>query len=210
MKVKNNHSEKEFIPLNTEGKEVDLEHSITVASAEEAGEIFDMACNRLLRPSLWQELAGTAGASFELATVGNDGPNRPVVENDLIKIDVPGPGGILGEGGDWVKVEAIEKNFIPGAEESFGLRVRACNNPNTIVTDTAHFFKAEATSTYIIKRTGEKITLNYYGRNEMPNTHTISIIDNIRNGIVAAGAVTGLSNLQWKALLKGLVQRKED
>jgi hypothetical protein len=207
MKMKDDHSEKEFIPLNTEGKEVDLEHSVTAASAEQAGEIFKMACNRLLRPSLWQELAGTAGASFQLATIGNNGPNRPVAENDLIKIDIPGPGNILGEGGDWVKVEAIEKDFITEADESFGLRVRACSNPNTIVTDAAHFFKADATSTYTIKRTGEKVTLNYYGRNEVPNTNTISIIDNIRNGIVAAGAVTGLSNLQWHALLKGLVKK---
>jgi hypothetical protein len=196
-----------IVPANTVGKQVDLEYTLALPDIEKAKAIFRSACERLLSPSRWKDLAGFASASFEIYNTGGN-TEKLLAENDLIQIDIPGPGGILGEGNDWVKAEIIERDFIDGTDESLGLRLRASKNPNTVVTDTAHFFGAAATSTFIIKRTGVNINLEYYGRNEAPNIHTVSIIDNIRNGIVAAGAVTGLSNLQWQALLKGFVKEE--
>lgn len=194
-----------FVPTKEEGKNLDLEFSVTQDSDEKAAATFQNACSRLLLPQLWHEIAGMASAKFELATPGNIEPARTIEVNDYVSISIPGPGNILGDGADWIRVEDIQRNFIEDADASFGLTLRACANPNTIVTDTAHFFDDSSTSSFVVKKNGNKVTVNYYGRNEKPNTNTVSVIDNVRNAIVATGAAVGLSKLQWAALCKGLL-----
>jgi hypothetical protein len=62
-----------------------------------------------------------------------------------------------------------------------------------------------ATSSYIIERNGDIVTARYHGRNEISNIATASTLDNIRNATIAVGASIGLSEVQWSALLKGLL-----
>ncbi len=197
--------EEGFVPAKEEGKNLDLEFTAVKASVEEAADVFQNACSRLLMPQLWHQIAGIASATFRLSTPGNSDPERALKINDYVSINIPGPGNILGDGADWVKVEDIRQDFIAAADESFGLTLRACANPGTIVAETAHFFDNSSTSSFIVQRNGTKVTVNYYGRNEKANTGTESVIDNIRNAIVAAGAAGGFSNLQWSALCKGLL-----
>ena len=197
--------EPDFIPTEKEGKNHDQEFSVDKASIAAAVTTFQNACTRLRLPGLWHGIAGMASAKFNLCTPGNIEPGRLLEINDYVSIIITGPAGILGEGADWVRVDNMQQDFIPAADESFGLTLRACANPNTVVTDAAHFFETISTSTFLVKRTGTLVTINFYGRNEKPNTHTISVIDNVRNAMVAAAAVLGLSNLQWTALCKGLL-----
>jgi hypothetical protein len=49
------------------------------------------------------------------------------------------------------------------------------------------------------------VTAHYFGRNEEPNTEGLGLTDKIRNVVVAGGALAGMSELQWTALLKGLL-----
>ena len=103
-------------------------------------------------------------------------------------------------------MEKIEENNFSETDRSIGLKLRASSNPNNDKTDTAHFFKKEATSTFIIKQEDNVVTASYYGRNEVPNVENVSMLDKVRNTAVATGAAIGLSELQWNALIKGFLQ----
>jgi hypothetical protein len=104
-----------------------------------------------------------------------------------------------------VQVEAIEEENS-GDKESLTIRVRPATNPNNKENDTAHFFAEDATSSFLVKRTGTKLTAAVYGRNEQPNKEVSSVIDKARNIAVATGAVTGFAKLQWKSLVDGLLK----
>ncbi len=197
-----------LIPENIMGKEVDIEEAILENSLEEAVGTYNRACSRLLNPPLWQQVAGSAGAAFFLETATAEEAHRLAQIDDYIKIDITGPGSVAGEGFDWVKLEAMQENTLPDAEYSLGIRLRACANPQHKEMGTAHFFKEDATSTFIVKRNGNKVTVSYHGRNELPNTTDVNTTDKIRNAVVASGAIAGLSEIQWKALLKGFLQKE--
>ena len=192
-----------IVPENKIGKAVDIEHNITV-DENEAIHVYRIARERLLHPGCWQKLSGSASATFELIS-NNVISQEEAKENDHLKIDVPGPGAAEGDGYDWVKVETIEEDKVPETDNSIALKLRASPNPNNDKTSTAHFFKEDATSTFIIKLKGNTLTASYYGRNEVPNVEDVSIIDKVRNTLVAAGAAIGLSEIQWNSLVKGLL-----
>ena len=86
------------------------------------------------------------------------------------------------------------------------MKVRPCPAPGSEAALSAHFFRAEATSTFLIERDGCKVTAYYHGRNEVPNTSTPKWSDNVRNTFIAAGAIIGLSEAQWAALSKGFLR----
>ena len=193
-----------IVPENKTGKAVDIEHSIPVDEYE-AKKMYKIARERLLTPGCWQQLSGSASATFEVISNGNISL-KEVKENDYLRIDIPGPGADEGDGFDWVKVETIKEDFIQEADNSIALKLRASPNPNNDKTSTAHFFKEDATSSFIIKLIGNTITVSYYGRNEVPNVKNVSIIDKVRNALVAVGAAIGLSEIQWDSLVKGLLE----
>jgi hypothetical protein len=196
-----------IVPENVTGKSVDLEESVVADTAEEAENTFNRACTRLLNPPVWHQLAGTLSAAFELQSPAAENVERLAAVNDYLKISIPGPGNSAGDGYDWVKVEAIEENTIPGAETSFAMRLRSSANPEHREKGTAHFFNEDATSTFVVKKTGNRIFISYHGRNEVPNTGG-DLTDKVRNTLVATGAALGLSELHWKALLKGLLKKE--
>ncbi len=197
-----------LVPENKIGTPVDIEYSITESSIAEADTTYNRACARLLNPPVWKQLSGAIGASFAIETPQNEDARRLVQVNDYLKIAIPGPGTVAGEGFDWVRVEAIEENTLPDAEGSFGIKVRACANPEQKEKGTAHFFTNEATSSFIIKKNGATVSMAYHGRNEMANTTDVPVLDTIRNAVVATGAVAGLSEMHWTALLKGMLKKE--
>jgi hypothetical protein len=196
----------QLVPENYVGKPTNLSVSVIMPSREEALVCFNRATKRMLNPPTWHQLSGWASARFKLAGVDGQEVNRLALEGDYFMIDIPGPGPATGEGFDWVAVEKINahENHSGVSEWSF-IQVRPCRNPHKAGDDTAHFFKSMATSSFIIERNGNIVSARYHGRNEVPNTSTESITDNLRNAAVAAGASVGFSEAQWKALLKGLL-----
>lgn len=195
-----------MVPVQEVGKALDLHYSVNAADRMEAKEIFLQASARLSDPSGWQQLTGAAGPVFK--RIGKDElqPTGALQKNDFIRIDIPGPGTAAGKGYDYVQVEKLEMQVDVTAEESVGLQLRACSNPFDKEQETAHFFTAAATSTFIISRKGNTITAYYYGRNEIPNATDVGLTDKIRNTVVAAGAKAGGSEWQWTAFIKGLLQ----
>ena len=196
-----------IVPANFEGKSVDLEESVIENNPEDAENTFNRACTRLLNPRIWHQLAGSLSAEFELQSPAAENADRLARLNDYIMINIPAPGNSAGDGYDWVKIDALEENTIPDAASSFAIRLRSSANPAHLEKGTAHFFTSDATSTFIVKRTGNKVFASYHGRNEVPNTHG-DVTDKIRNTVVASGAALGLSELHWKALLRGLLEKE--
>jgi len=191
-----------------QGKSVDLESSVEETSKEEAVDTFTRACKRLLNPPVWHDLAGSLSASFTLKSPDGGEANRLAQINDYLQIDIPGPGPAAGDGYDWVKVENIAENADEDSEESLSMKLMSASNPGQPGQEIAHFFGEGASSTFIIKRKGNTINASYHGRNELPNNKDASLPDKVRNTIVAAGALAGISELQWSALIKGLLQKE--
>jgi hypothetical protein len=201
----------DLIPVNQKGKPSDLEFSIVFPSGEAAATCFRRAANRLRNPSLWHVMAGWASANFLLTDASGTTLTRLALEGDCLRIDVPGPGPNAGHGYDWVKVENIDDGItVRGVWEWIAMKLRPCPEPGKGGHDTAHFFREEASSTFVIERAGTKVTARYHGRNEIPNTSTENSMDNIRNAVVATSAMVSFSEAQWSALIKGLLTAEID
>ena len=191
-----------LIPSQEKGKSVDLKEEVTVADEAASKKLFKAAVDRLCTPSLWQGLAGPLSASF---TIDGKKDDEFIEPGDHIRINIPGPGLGEGDGDDWVIVDSKEENFNNDYDESFGITLAVCPNPHTPGDAVAHFFAAGASSTFLVTRKDLTVTAHYFGRNEVPNTEGLGIGDTVRNVVVAGGALAGMSELQWRALLKGLL-----
>jgi hypothetical protein len=195
---------KSITPDQTTGKAIDAQSSRTLATTEEARQFFETAKARLKRIGQWHELSGHISATFELADPSGKPVDREPVIGDYFKIDIPGPGGKAGQGYDWAKVEAV-KSEGSGDHESFGIRVRPSQNPNTPSTDTAHFYSPESTSTFVVRRSGNTVEAAVYDRNIKPNTDASYTIDQIRDAVIGATGLLGFSKIQWQRLTDGLI-----
>jgi hypothetical protein len=174
-------------------------------SKEEAIRFFEVVKARLLQVNRWKEWSGALSAGFQLTDEqGIEIEGKPAKGN-YFRINIPAPGVLTGEGYDWVRVEEVKEESEEGCEY-VAIRVRPAPSPVNGNEDVAHFYTDEATSNFIVRRDGTKITAGVYGRNEKPNVKAAdTVIDKIRNAVVGAGGVSGLSKLQWKALVSGLL-----
>jgi hypothetical protein len=197
--------EDHIIPEQQTGVESNTESSVEVNSKEAAVHAFDLLKQRLLNVNNWHSVAGKLTAAFQLTDAKGNAVDRSVQKGDHFKIDIPAPGPVTGDGHDWVQVEAIEEEK-KNDSETLAIRVRPATNPKNDQDDVAHFFADDATSCFMVKREGKKLTAAVYGRNEKPNTNAESILDKARNVAVATGAVAGAAKLQWKSLVEGLVK----
>ena len=194
-----------IVPAQQQGGKKDIEHSVTAIDDDDARKLFFIARNRLLDVNRWNEVADGLSARFLVTDSTGREVNRTAEKNDLFKIKLPAPGPSEGEGADWVRVEAIEeKSDTAGPYESVAMRVRPAPNPEK-GENVAHFFNDKATSSFIVERRGTTVTASVLGRNEVPNTETDNVVDKVRNAVVGATAIAGLSNIQWGNLVKGLI-----
>jgi hypothetical protein len=194
------------IPAQHKGAESNYTHKVTLPDIPKAKSLFNTAKNRLLNVSEWEKISKGLSADFQLTDRNGQKVNRPAEEGDYFKIDIPAPGTTTGEGHDWVEVESILHESRPEEEyESVSMRVRPAPNPQNKDPDTAHFFKRDATSTFMVIRKGASLSAEVHGRNESPNTGTKNVWNIIRNMLVALGAISGFARPQWKGLIKGLL-----
>lgn len=193
------------IPAQEEGSEMDAYETVDFEHEAEAKAFYDIARQRLLEVYNWDKICGFASATFTLTDARGNEVRREVVAGDHFKINIPGPGTKVGEGFDWVVVEFIEEEQSKSYEKTM-MRARPTPNPLTEQTDTAHFFKDKATSTFRVIREGHQVRAEVHGRNEIANSDTEILIDNIRNVLVGWGAKIGFSYPQWKSLVKAIVK----
>lgn len=181
--------------------------SVHFSDAAEAKRFFRVVKARLLDVNRWKEWAGARGAAFGLTNDQGQALKAPPQPGNYFKIDIPGPGIATGEGYDWVRIEEV-KEEAEGDCEYLSIRVRPAPSPVNEKKDTAHFYTDEATSNFIVKREGKKVSAGVYGRNENPNVEAETIIDKIRNAVVGTGAAAAFGKLQWKALVTGLLKKE--
>lgn len=197
---------KQLVPPQEEGKSAVLSGERQMNSEAEALVIFNYARDRLLNPACWDDLAAELGTSFMQTDRDGNIVERPITMGDYIRIDIPGPGPVAGHGYDWVTVMRVEQQKSNSRHEEFtGVQLMVSSDPHETGDDAAHFFEKGATSTFLINRKDRLVTATYYGRNEVINNATERVSDNIRNTMVGAGAILGLSEIQWKSLLDGFL-----
>lgn len=193
-----------FMPEQKVGSKLDLSSEKNFATYIEAQEFFKIAKQKLMNVNQWDETCKAPSSVFKLINDKCQQIVGTVKEGDFIRIDIPGPGSKIGDGYDWVKVETIaEQQNID--EEVLSITVRPSHHPLKNLTETAHFFKNDATSTFQVKRVGNTIFAEIHGRNEMPNTATTNLFDKLRNTVIGWVAKIGFSYPQWKCLTEGLV-----
>jgi hypothetical protein len=197
------------IPEQHDGVEVNVEDTVECTGETEARALFQAVKQKLLAVNRWHDWAGALSAKFQLTDNQGHEVERKPEQGDFFKIDIPAPGIQTGEGYDWVQIEEIVEDTNE-ADECVSVRVRPASSPVNNKEDVAHFYTHEATSNFIVRREGSKVTAGVYGRNEKPNVKEAdTLIDKVRNAIVGAGGVTGFSKLQWKALVSGLLSSDE-
>jgi len=196
-----------LVPAQQEGIEKNIEHTVTADTVEEAEDWFVDGKERLLDVNNWKRYSVSLSAEFSLTEQSGRSVDRVARKGDHIRIDIPGPGSEAGDGFDWVVIEAIEYDDYPDLDmETIAMRVRPSTNPaDTTNENTAHFFTADSTSTFVVERRGVKVAAKYYGRNEVPNTDG-GVVDKVRNAGVAVTAFLGMSDAQWTSLVKGLIE----
>ena len=196
-----------LVPEQHTGKPIDAESTVELENTEEARRFFETVKNRLQNVNSWHDMAGKLSARFRLMDASGQPANRTVQKGDHFRIDVPGPGTNSGEGFDWVRVEEIEDST--GADsETFGIRVRPSQNPQSTQNEVAHFYSPESTSTFTVKRQGTQITAGIYDRNTKPNQEPDSVVDKVRDAVVGFFGLLSFSKIHWKALTDGLVKKE--
>jgi hypothetical protein len=195
------------IPSQDSGIQTNTESTEELATEKEAKDFYVTVCKRLMDINNWQQYAGKATASFQLTDNSGKDVKRDPQKGDHLKIDIPGPGSVSGQGFDWVQIEAIEKAQDEKTQWN-AIRVRPATSPLNEKEDVAHFFSDDTTSTFMVRQEGKKVIAGVYGRNEKPNTNTETTIDKIRNTAIATGAISGFSKIQWKSLVNGLVKKE--
>lgn len=198
----------EKIPPQKTGAKSDTISEIELHTLQEAKDHFDKVKRRFLDVNCWELFAGTEKAEFSLRDdKGKLSLDHPKV-GDYFRIKVPGLHNPTGDGYDWVQVEKFEKEESESSECLY-IRVRPTSDPTKPEDTTAHFFDSKATSNFLIKREGKKISAEVHGRNEIPNTENLNVIEKIRNSLVAVGGMIAGSKFQWKSLTEGLIKHEE-
>ena len=200
----------DLVPSQQVGSETGAKHEVFASSRVKALELFRTAKRKLLHINHWHNISGPGSATFKLLNDQGVPVFRDPVIGDLICMDLPGPGPAAGDGYDWVRIEAMDDHTNPIAEtESFAFRTRPVKKPYSEGNDIAHFYTSDATSTFVIERNGDLLMAQEVGKNEISNTKTSKVTDKIRNSLLATGARVGFSALQWKGLMKGLLEPGE-
>jgi hypothetical protein len=197
-----------LIPTQKTGAESDTSEEVILNTLNEAIEHFKIVKRRLLNVSEWHSISGKASADFTLTDYKGNAVDRLAREGDFFKIKIPAPENETGDGFDWAQVQSIEELSTSENSELVAVTVKPASSPTNSDPETAHFFKDEASSIFLVKRDFKTITAGVHGRNEQPNTD-VSIKDSIRNVFVALGAILGFSKAQWKSLVRGLVQTED-
>lgn len=200
-----------LVPPQTQGKSTMISAQVMAGKETDARFIFERATGRLLDVNEWTDHCGALSAGFQLTDDEGEPLMGRAAVGDYIRIDIPGPATDEGRGYDWVRIEKIEQPAAP--DPNTGgislMQVRPCANPQLKDSNTiAHFLEDSATSTFIIERDGRKVSATVYGRNEVPNTAHPGTGDKVRNAVVGKLSAIGLTRIQWKALVEGLLDKE--
>jgi len=195
-----------IIPKQITGFKTGSRASFTAPTKSDAKNLFADARHRLQNINSWFLICGETGAHFQLTDEdGNAMENHSPAVGNLIRIKLPAPPNEDGNGYDWVRIEKLEEDEdVAKDEQIFGFRVRPVGNPGKRTDATSHFYTSEATSTFLVYRKENVVSVLERGRNESPNTSG-NFFNRLRNFVVAITASFGFSKPQWKTLVSGVL-----
>lgn len=199
-----NTSAIQFIPVQTQGEQNDVERIVECSSVEEAHNLYMLVKDRLKNISGWHQFVGQLGSEFGITDAQGNENYKIAEEGDLFYIDMPGPGSIAGGGYDWVRIEKLTEHSSDDAEYIV-MVVRPVDNPKNQEAGTAHFFGHQSTNTFIAERYLNNVSAGVFGRNETPNTEG-NIIDKVRNVAVGLAARHGLSAPHWRVFVENILK----
>jgi hypothetical protein len=191
-------------PAQRTGSAIDASSTKEFRNVTDARTFFVTVRERLRNVNDWHKIAGKLLATFKLLDKDGREVDRSPVEGDYLKIDIPGPGSMGGSGYDWVRVEQLESNEYDDTEE-FAFRVRPSNNPVENSEGTSHFYSREATSSFIVRRSGERVSVEIHDRNTSTNNEADNPVDTLRHKVVGAAGLMAFSKVQWQSLADGLI-----
>ncbi len=195
------------IPQQHTGTQSDTLFAVTARTEAEAKQLFEKGCRNLLNVNKWQQLAGSLSASFDLTDGHGKKVYRAAQKGDYFRINLPAPGNESGHGYDWVRVEEIVKELTDGTTQSVIMQVRPAQHPAEQHSESSHFFTSDATSSFCVERKSKTVSAAVHGRNEKPNTHSGGWLNKIRNAVIGFLAMLGMNKPQWKALVKGILEK---
>jgi len=195
------------IPEQIEGGFSDTVSKNSFETVSEA--VFHFKCikKRFFDVNSWELFAGEEQADFALCDEDGELILSNAEVGNYVRIKIPGLHNFLGGSFDWVKIECIDTEETAQGETVF-VRVRPSENPQKKNGKIAHFHKEMATLCLIIKREGKNICCEVHGRNEMPNTDHLSLLDKLRNEVVSLGGTVFASKFQWKSFTDGIIEKR--
>lgn len=194
-----------LIPAQVNGQHNEVEHLAETASAAEAGSLYAAAKQRLQQVNDWASYCGWLSSAFQLTDSAGRPLMRTAARGEFIRINMPGPGSSAGDGYDWVQIEKIEEQETPELRY-YLMQVRPAAQPGKDAKPIAHFFDETATSSFLLVQQGTQVAMYILGRNEVPNQQALNTLDKLRNAVTGSTAAVGISQLQWKALAKGVLE----
>lgn len=198
-----------ILPVNQSGSANDSFTDKVMNSAEEAERYFDVLIEKLNSVSQWRKYAGSDSFVFELTDKGGSLKDDPPQISDKIRIKLPGPKDGEGLGYDWVEVVRIERGKS-NHTEFYLLEVSPCDCPYQSGNKTAHFYWEKSTNSFVIARQQNAVQVSIHGRNEVPNTEDQSLLDTIRNYVMAKGGIIAGSKIQWEIFTDNLMDNQDE
>lgn len=196
------------IPEQHSGASSVTKYEMRLKDANEASSLYKKARLRLLDVNGWHKFAGKGSAKFTVVNKEGDETNQEPVEGNYLRINIPLVPHSSGEQYEWVIVEKIGEQVDP--DPYTFIQVRPSVPPFYNKNEVAHFFSKDATSTFSIEQKGNKVIAQVNGRNEKPNKRVHSLLNKMRNIVVAILAMIGLNKPQWKRLVKGLLEYRAE
>lgn len=193
-----------LVPPQRSGKAIDAEASAVLSTEKTAAVFFELVRNRLQHVNSWSVIAGKLSAEFQIVNREGIEVFRKAHEGDYLRIDIMGPGGTSGGGYDWVRIEQLEEDV---ENDRFGFRVRPASHPASHRSITNHFYDEDSTSSFLVFRSGRRVTVRISDRNIKANDEASDPVEKLRNRVVAWAARARFSEIQWQSLADGLVSR---
>ncbi len=186
------------------GKSTAFDSSVTGAArifpgGEAAEKAFSKFRDKLRRVSLWN--AESAISSFELFDrSGAARGGKPAATGDFIKITLPGSGK-----DDWVEITDFHE--LP---DEIILTIQPSHDPTSAAraATTSHFFIADSTNNFCLRKRDNTIDFYVIGLNEKTNlSDTAGILETVRNYAAAnLGYFLGVQKTQWKIFTENFLE----
>lgn len=195
------------VPEQVKGSFHDSESYRDFHSSETALENYQILKAHFTSVNNWKTYCDGNSADFKLFDGSGNPIDRKPQEDDLIRIDIPGPGNPESGGYEWVKITKIsDQSLLPDEIESLLIKCVPTKIPGQNENEhISHFYSVDSASTFKIARGKKFIKIGVYGRNETPNMNT-TFNGKIRNLLIALGGMFGMSKTQWKIFAEKMLK----